>query len=244
MNMNRVSQWAGRLAVVVAAGLVLFTARAFAEEQGPDQVRDQIHKLEQKAQALKADGKMEDAKAVAREAAELREKIARVEKERHMDSAGGDERRRDAMKQKLEQSRNELKELREAGKEDKAAEVQKRIHSLEEALANSGRKPDAERGDREQPDRGAIERRVQHMREASGHLREAGMNDIAEKLGAEADRIQKQLRGGGESERKQEMSGGEIERMRAELQELRQAVRKLNARLDGANRDRPETKER
>lgn len=240
MRLNRVGRWS---VGAVAAGLVVFAASAFAEEPGPDQVRDQIRKLEQKAQALKADGKMEDAKAVAGEAAELREKIARMERERHQDAVRGDERRRDEIKHKLDQSRAELKELREAGKEDQAAEVQRKIHSLEETLANSGRRPEGERGPAAHQERGATERRVQHVREAIAHLREAGMNDLAERLDQEADRMMQQ-RGGGEERRRPDQAGAEIERMRAELQELRQAVRQLNARLDGANRERPEAKDR
>jgi ubiquinone biosynthesis protein UbiJ len=59
------------------------------------------------------------------------------------------------------------------------------------------------------------------------------MGEIAEKLTRDAERMQQELRG-----------DGEIERLRAELQELRQAVRKLNARLDGENRERKESKER
>jgi outer membrane murein-binding lipoprotein Lpp len=239
MNMNRTV----RCTVgAVAAGLVLFAAGALAEEPGPDQVRDQIRKLEQKAQDLKMDGKMEDAKAAAGEAAELRNKIARMERERHQESVAADERRRDAMKQKLEQSRAELKELREAGKEEQAAEVQKRINYIESALANPDRRPDGNAGSASQPDRAEIERRLQHMREAAAHLREAGINDIAEKLTQEAGRIQQQLRGGGDERRGAASSGAEIEKMRAELQELRQAVRLLNARLDAVNRERPDAK--
>ena len=46
MEMNRVGQWTVCLAVGVAAGLVLFAAHVCAGEQGPDQLRDQIQKLE------------------------------------------------------------------------------------------------------------------------------------------------------------------------------------------------------
>lgn len=237
MKSNGLSAGVGRLAV--AACLVFLPAAAFAGEPGPDQVRDQIRKLEQKAQALKMDGKAEDAKALAGEAAELRDKIARMERERHQEAVRGDERQRDAMKQKLEQSRMELKELREAGKEEKAAEVQRRVHALEEQLAPPGRRPEGDRGPGAQPERMIAERRIQHMREAVAHLREAGMNDAAERVAQEAERMQQGLRGGAEDRRRPEQAGGDIERLRAELQELRQAVRQLNARLDGANRDRP-----
>jgi hypothetical protein len=244
MYINHVGQWAGRLAAGMAAGLVIFMAQAFAEEQGPDELRNQIHKLEQKAQALKADGKMEEAKEVAREAAELREKIVHKEKKRHMDSSCGGERRRDMIMKKLEQSRNELKELREAGNEDKAAEMRKRIQLLEESLEKSGRRPEGERYNAERADRDSAERRIQQVREAADHLREAGLNDIAEKLVWEAERKQREMCGEGDERRGEAVAGRELDQLRAELQELRQVVRQLNARLDGVNRERSEKRER
>lgn len=241
MKQNHASHWAGCLAV--AAGLVFFATGAFAEDQpGPEQVRDQVRKLEQKAQALKMDGKIDDAKAAAAEAAELREKIARMERERHQESVRGDERRRDEMKRKLDESRAELKELHEAGKDDRAAEVQQRIRAIEQALDNSVRRPEGDRRPDAQSGRGVAERRIQHIREAVAHLREAGLNDIAERVAQESERMEQQMHGGGDERRGAMVPGGEIDRMRAELQELRQAIRQLNARLDGAKGDRPDAK--
>ena len=222
-------QWAVGM---TAAGLVACASAAGADEPGPEQLRDQMRKLEQKAHELKAAGQEDQAQAVGREMQELREKAARMSREHRGENPGGDERRA-ALQRKLEHARAELKEALEAGQEARVADLERGIRQLEQELAPPGQPAGRERGAMQQPEQITLEQRIRHIREAVEHLHAAGLDDPAQSLAHEADRMQQQM--GNPPHAPQ--GGPEVERLQAEIQELRQAVRKLNARLDGQNRD-------
>ena len=242
MKSERGSQWWGRwCGCAVAAGLALFAVGARAEQPGPEQIRNELRNLERKAHELKDAGKHEEAEAVVREARGLHEKLVRMEKEGRAEPAL--EERRVGLQRKLKEAQAYLKELREAGKEDQAAEVRRHVERLEQELARLGRQGEREGGPRPDQQRAEAERRLRHVREAIGNLRAAGMQDAAERLTHEAERMDQQFRAAAPERRDAPPSGGEIERLRAELQELRQAVRQLQARLDGQDRHRPAAKE-
>jgi hypothetical protein len=213
---------------VAAAGLMAFASVAQADEPNPEQMRDQMRQLEQKAKELQAAGQEDQLIAVRHEMQELREKFVRMNKERHAEKAGGDDRRVDLQKQ-LEHARAELKEAREAGRSDRVADLQRGIARLEEETARLNQRPGRERGPAQQAEQIPMEQRLQHIREAIAHLHAAGIHDLADNLAHEAERMQQQLRG--------QQGGAEVERLQAEIQELRQAVRQLNARLDEQHHD-------
>ena len=281
---------------LVVAGVMMCASVALADEPRPEQVREQMRKLEQKAKELQAAGKEDQANAVRREMQELREKFARVAKERRGDQASGDDHRTD-LQQKLEHARAELKEAREGGNKERAEELQRGLHKLETELGRQNPNGERERGSvppeqvREQmckleqkakelkaagqddqahavmremqelrekaahmtkrrdgderrvqrqhrergpvqyPEQASMEQRLQHLREAVGHLHAAGLHEPAERLAQEAEHMQQQLR------MQAQGGGADVARLQAELQELRQAVRKLNARLDAQHRE-------
>ena len=214
---------------VAVAGLVTLSSVAWAEEPRPEQLREQMHQLEQKAKELQAAGQEEQAKAVRHEMQELREQFMRRTKERHAGQPGGDDRRVD-LQQKLEHARAELKEARAAGQAERVADLQRGIHQLEEENARLDQRPDREHGPVQPAEQIPPEQRLQHIREAIGHLHAAGLHELADNLAHEAEKMQQQLRN-------QQQGGAEVARLQAELQELRQAVRQLNARLDAQSHD-------
>jgi hypothetical protein len=284
-------------ASVAAAGLMTFASVALADEPRPEQMREQMRNLEQKAKELQAAGQEDQANAVRHEMQELREKFARIAKERHGDQAVGDDRHADLAK-KLEHARAELKEAREGGNKERAEELQRGIHKLETELAPRQQRSVHERGAvppeqlREQmrkleqkakelkeagkedqaqavvremqelrekaahmtrqrdgderraqlqhrerepqphPEQASMEQRLQHLREAVGHLHAAGLHEPAERLAQEAEHMQQQMR-------MQAQGGGtEVARLQAEIQDLRQAVRRLNERLEQKHEQR------
>ena len=222
-------QWAIGMS---AASLVAFASVAMADEPNPEQLREQMRKLEHKAQELKAAGQEDQARAVGHEMQELREKASRMGRERRGENGGGDERRAELQK-RLEHARAELKEAREAGKEDRAADLQRGIERMEQELASAGPQRGREREARQQPEQLTPEQRIRHIREAVEHLHAAGLHEPAEALAQQAERMQQEMRG----QPREQQGGTEVERLQAEIQELRQAVRKLSARLDGPARE-------
>ena len=227
MKTNWKNTWQRLALGAAAAGLVLCVSAVRADEPRPEQLREQMRNLEHKAKELQAAGKEDQANAVRHEMQELREKFAHMAKERHGEQAGGDDRRADLAK-KLEHARAELKEAREGGNKERAEDLQRGIRKLEEESARLNQRSGREHGP-EQPV--SPEQRLQHMREAIGHLHAAGLHEIAENLAREAEHMQQQMH------MQAQGGGAEVARLQAEIQELHQAVRKLNARLDEQRRD-------
>jgi len=215
-------------ASVAVVGLMTCAAVTLADEPRPEQMRDQMRKLEQKAKELQAAGQEDQANAVRHEMQELLEKMGRMDQERHAERARGDDRRVDLQK-KLEHVRAELKEAREGGKEERVADLQRGVHAIEEQLARLNQPSGREHGPMPHAEQMPMEQRLQHIREAIGHLHAAGIHDLADNLAHEAEKMQQQMH----NQPHERQGGGEVERLQAEIQELRQAVRQLNARLDG-----------
>ena len=74
--------------------------------------------------------------------------------------------------------------------------------------------------------------RLKHIEQALGHLKAAGLHDVAEQVGRAADRMRAAIRGEhapdeGRPQRPEPPHGGEVEALRRELKELREAVGQL-----------------
>jgi ElaB/YqjD/DUF883 family membrane-anchored ribosome-binding protein len=91
---------------------------------------------------------------------------------------------------------------------------------------------DRERGPT--PERVDAQRRVEHLTVAIEHLHAAGMKDAAERLGREREEMTRRLEG--ESDRPAPWA--ELRRLRAEVEELRQALGRLQAHVEELHRDR------
>lgn len=173
--MNRQIGWQRLALGVAAAGLVWCVSAARAEEPRPEQLREQMRKLEHKARELKEAGQEEQAQAVMREMQELREKAAHLMKKRDGDQPAGDEARAALMK-KMEHTRAALKEAREAGQEERVAELQRNLHRLEEEGAKLKQRDRAHGG---MPSPEQLREHMHKLEQKAKELKEAGQEDQA-----------------------------------------------------------------
>lgn len=140
-----------------------------------------------------------------------------------------------------------------AGKQDEAAPVKRRVQQLEAELARFDQPPAGERmpgregregrvpfeGQRPPPpEMAAMQQRLHHLLTAIDNLHAAGMPEPADRLTQEAERLQRQINASSPGFRVPGQSGGEIERLRAEVQEPRQSLRELRARVEELSRAR------
>ena len=157
------------------------------------------------------------------------------------------------IEQHLKAGMEEAAKLDEAGKKDAAEnmrrEAKERAHAAmaeHQRDMQDKRREGAERGkDRpvDGPPRAEIEGKLKHVEQAVAHLRESGMAEPAEQINQIANRLRAALRGEGDREepRREEAKRDEprregarpdndIEALRREIHELRQAVRQLSER--------------
>jgi hypothetical protein len=143
------------------------------------------------------------------------------------------------LRERHERMLGELNELRAAGKETEAAELKEQVVRIEREIARherasspASRSPDEARPGRLPLEGPEIERRHQHLREAVEHLHAAGLPDIAQKV-AEAgnERLRQSMRAG------PGMPAEAMERLHAQIDELREAVRNLQAQVEKLSRD-------
>ena len=121
----------------IAATMMAGLAQAYAQDTSrPDQQRDQLRQLEQKARDLKANGRHDEAREIMAKVDSLRAEGERGERkpgpERPMPP---DNRRREELKAQHQKLLAEVEKLRSAGKERREAEIKKRIMKIEQELA-------------------------------------------------------------------------------------------------------------
>jgi hypothetical protein len=236
---STIQWWAGRLAIgAVVAAFALGSVNAGEDRPPLAQLREKAQELERKSRDLKADGRHEEALRLAREVEEIRTQARRMERE----GRAGERpelKAHEELQQKLEHSLAKLEELRSAGKEPEAREVQQRVRRLEGELAQLARRPEGPREFPPPPERTDVERRLQHLREAVGNLHAAGLHEAAERVAREAE-FMRQPRHGGPPFEPPPFAPPRvgIERLRAEVQELRQAVSRLQEQVQALARER------
>jgi len=259
-----VRRWVAGLGL--AGGLALTTAAWAQESPPPDKLREMYRRMAQKAEELQANGHTDEANAVRHQMQELREKASRLERERRGEKGGADERRA-MLQHHLEMMRAELKKQAEAGNEERVADIKRGIQKMEQELARlsgheggPGKPPLPGGGERLQHLREAIN----HLRaaglndladklsrEADGMQQKLGGEPPMKKFKPEAG----EPKGHGEAEAKKfggepgarknfgeggaPKGSGDVARLEAEVQELRQAIRRLNARLEGQGGESP-----
>ncbi|MBE7502427.1 MAG: hypothetical protein HS113_19510 [Verrucomicrobiales bacterium] len=134
-----------------------------------------------------------------------------------------------------------LAELRE----QQAIQIKQAVRHLEERLERfsektrphprvEGPRPDFGPKDGPAPERGEAKRRLEHLTVAIDHLRAAGLKDAAERLQREREEMVRHLEG--DADRAAPVA--ELRRLRAELEELRQALGRLQAHVEELHRDR------
>jgi hypothetical protein len=124
--------------------------------------------------------------------------------------------RPEALRAEMKALEEKAVRLKSEGKMEEAKEVRGQMEQVRERAKREMKEGGAGEGDA----------RVAHIRQAMEHLRAAGMGDLAERVGQECKR---RLEADRSREVRPAAGGSEVEQLRAELQELRQQVRKLSA---------------
>jgi hypothetical protein len=230
---SAIQHWTSRLAAgALAVGVALCVLNARADSPKPEQLREEARNLERKSQELKAEGRHEEAKEVWREVQEIRTKADQMEQQ-HGQPDAANRMPPPELEQKRRELLAELKELHQAGNEDRAVEVRKQVQRIEMELSRAAGRPEGEPNPQPPPQRAEAERRVRHLREAVRNLHAAGMNDAAEAIAQQAEHLEQRLQSGpGMNPRGPMVPRPELDRMRAEMEELRQTVRHLQERVE------------
>jgi len=244
MKTNRLTQqWAGGWAASCLAGLLAVSSVSFAPAAETETTAQRIETLERQAQRLKAAGEPEKARQMMREAEELRAQKGGDKPKAERPGPEEMEEQRTNLKRKLKELQADLKELREAGRQDAAAKVEQQIARIEEELDRLSRKADdMKRPGPPLPDRPQDpdwDRRRHHLEIALDNLRAAGMPELAERIAAQAKSVRRDVRQpDAPLLRRAAAAREELDRLHAEVRELRQMVRELHARLDELARQR------
>ncbi len=251
------------VALITAASLS-GVARAQAQETPqPDQQREKSRQLEEKARDLKASGRHDEARDLMNQAEALRAEAGRSEENAGPEQpAPQDNRKREDLKGQHKKLLAQLEELRSAGTEPKQAEIKAQIRKIEQELARgepSSPGMDKDRSARRQPGKRPgqpqggggpdRERQREHLKIAIENLHAAGMHDVADRLARRMEMGPQPEgpkpgapgpRGDGGPGRVGERGGpqNDVNGMRAELMELRQAIREMQGRLEELSRNR------
>lgn len=128
----------------------------------------------------------------------------------------------------------EMKELRAVGKAAEANELERKLQGIERELEAVSREAPERREIRRgeeagrAPENPEFRRRANHLQAAIENLHAAGLPDIAERLTQQGEQLLR--RTGPEAGGPAPMA--EVRRLSAEMQELRQALRNLNRRVE------------
>ena len=205
---------------VAALSFPLAPARA---QDLPPEFREKMEALEKRAKEAKEAGRAEEAEKLANEMRGMKQHLQQRRKAAAMDK----------LRAEMEKAHGELAESEKHGREEAANGARHKVAELKavmEKLEKDGDQPrhEAERpkpeGGRPRGEDGDARRR--HLHQAAEHLHAAGMHDLAERVQREAGDAPKgdDARRGEQPERRPEGGG--------ELQEMRQALRRLNARVE------------
>jgi len=173
--------------------------------QARREIQEKMHMLERKFVALK-NKEGEDAQHLKRQFAELRQHLANIERQLRggdRDRPEGDRPDRERLMQhrrELEEKaraiHRKLEELKEGEHGDLREKLQhqlREIHGEIRRISGEFEAHGPHRPDQPRP-HGDLERRLHHVRVAVDNLRAAGMNDAAEALARQAERIEHELR--------------------------------------------------
>ena len=220
------------LGVLLASASVTVTlpAQADPEQPPPAELRERVEQLGEKARDLKAAGRHEEALRVMREADEL--EVQAAARRETPENEG----RRLEGRAREEAARADRELIENAERMERVAQLDREADRPERPRMERPRpeRPEAPRP--VPPDREGIERRMQHFELAIENLHAAGLHDIAERLARERERVVQQLRVGPE---RNPAVQEEIERLRAELNELHRAMQGLKDRVEELHRDEP-----
>jgi hypothetical protein len=191
---------------------------------GPSpEVRQRLEGLKSRIQELREAGKTEEAAQLQREAQEIMQRFAGGPR------PGDGPRMPPEAREKLERMRAEVQRLREAGEPEKAAELEREVRAMMARFGGPGG-----------PGGAAAQARLHHLRVAVEHLRAAGLNDAADRIEAQAKRLEQQ--DGALGERRPEKPDADREGDRERKEQLQKERKAGDAEKPEADRDRPREK--
>ena len=185
-----------------------------------------LEKREAEINALRKQGKLDRAEALAAETKKVLERYKRAAAERREERDKPREDGGNELERWVQQQERKIAELREAGKKEAAAELQQLV-----------RRKIAEH--RKHAERGNIEERVRHIQAAIEHLQAAGLHDWAKELTAHVDREHHNKREQGEhvhGEHEHDHHEDGANNLRREVEELKRAIRAIQKHLKERDR--------
>lgn len=231
------------LGLLLLCGGVLFASEA-------DELRERAKAMRKEASVLAERGNKEQAERLEREAGELLEAAERMELKTKGRGEQGDRPGIDKEVQRLKERLHDLlaqeKKLREANASEKElaavreqiAGTERELHAIHAHHAGPGELPPEFREQAEKLE--SASRRIHHLRVAAENLKMAEAHDLARQLMDKAEAMEREVQEGKKrlAEEVHKVHGREhgpdivrelkeeIERLRAEVKELRQQVEK------------------
>ena len=193
-----------------------------------DERREQIERLKREAMELIQSGQKDRAEDLLEKVASLTQE---TDKERELQRLS-DVESPENLQRSLEGLERRIEELRKSGGDQtKIAQAERMAEHLR-ARTRSGASPKPFRPEMvlKQPQPEAA-RRLEHMRAAVEHLRQAGLVDAANHVNEMADRLQREMHHEG-----RERAGDPIREIMNQLGEMRREVAELRERLDRQER--------
>lgn len=218
-----------------------------AAEPNPQELREKAERLQQQARELQAEGKMEQAQEALRKALELRREADHLPEAGRPPAAPGQP-PPEELKQRLDQAKARLHEARAAGKPDEVTRLERQIARMEAVLERPDRLvpqpmrppqgPLPEGGFPPAPLEQPPIRQLLHLEVAIQNLHAAGLHEPAERLSQQARELRQKLGSPDRPAFAPHPPESELVLLRMEVQELRERVRDLEARLDQLSRER------
>ncbi|MCA9090387.1 MAG: hypothetical protein KDA90_17340 [Planctomycetaceae bacterium] len=151
-------------------------------EKRPEEIRKQVEMMSRKAAELSRLGRNEEASRVREEAQQL---LKRGEGGQQKE---GSKPQPEQARKQAEQMMRRAAELGEAGRTEEAGRLREEAQQLMKHAEYGSRKEGGESRDG-RPTDGAMAEKMEHIRVAAEHLRAAGLNDVAEELMKQAERM-------------------------------------------------------
>lgn len=155
-----------------------------------------------------------------------------------------------ALRARADRMEEKVRALKAEGRAEEAEKLNLEVRELRQLAQREGApapgdaRPSERRNPKEQM--AGPRQKLEHLKIAIEHLHAAGLHPAAERLTRQAEEMAGRLRQGeagpgregpGPRARAQRGSPGDVERLRAELDELRRVVRDLQRRLEESRRD-------
>ena len=212
-----------KLATIVFS-MLFFTATALASES--DEIREKAKAMQREAAELAKHGHHEEAENLQRKALGLLEEAERIE--HHYPGR----RKAEIMELKalLEKLRHEEKKVAgRPGEEERLADIRQKAQHVQRELQELSGHPHHEHDGPQHE----IARRLEHMRIAVDHLREAGLHDIANHVAERAEATERELH------KHHKPHGGDVmNRIMKQLDELRHDVGRLRDEVNALKENR------